>query len=759
MRVFDGKVPKKDRVWLRGCLKFAEEQSSLPVRSHQAARTNASGAAPTRLLLRRRGRQGPPYKCSLLRELLWDWFVDMRRSFATTISPKFVLMKARQIADCVVEAQRETGIIEAMPTLDRHWLLRWKRDKGVVFRRPNVRFKCSRPVLLARMRAMWVNNIRIRRLAELSFGSDLRDRIFGIDEKPIHFNESGSKVVRTLEIAGAPSVRLKENHAATRERVSVMTCVCSSPAVASQPRKLPIELLFKAKSEKRTRSLRLPDDTNVSLQWATKGSYRQEHILRYLDRWLDPWTDERARIHDYRILMMDVAGSHVGDEVVDFAWTRGYIALFHYGCTTGVGQVNDTDLHGPFEREYLDHEQAAFNEQQMLRPGSVARTPQDVVEDVVATWRSLDHGQVAAGHRRTALSIALDGSEDSAVSREALECWQALNMPAVRRDLIAEVEEKVASGLWTFANWRAVVQHPVNPGVLADEGMEFEGDVEGKCWEGEEDEKQLAADDAEVLGSDAAAVEGPIVPQLPGDSIVAVAEADASAKRLLLLKRLRSDARAAAVPGAFFCIDKEVSQLERGRKAKSPLEKEAHSILRRHVEAKVAVERENAKRRRETTRKADLNVKRIKARIARTKQIKKNLLAKKVAFKKKVDALPKVVSAADCAQPGHKGFKARVDCLERLKLRCPPLPFAARVRWADVRDAYSRRMAKMYKEKSVGPAFIDKINHVLKKLGEHYQGISKFNKVKGCGGNPEAFAAFFAAMDAYVPKAASTIEM
>ena len=624
MRVYPGKVPKKDRMWLTTCDKLATDQSSMPVRRHQSARTNASGAAPGRLLLRRRLQQGPPYKCALLRELLWDWFVDMRRSFATTISPKFVLMKARQIADCVVQAQRETGMIEAMPSLDRHWLLRWKRDKGVVFRRPNVRFKCSRPVLLARMRAMWANTIRIRRLAELSFGSDLSDRIFGIDEKPIHFNESGSKVVRTLEIAGAPSVKLKENHAATRERVSVMTCVCSSPAVASQPRKLPIELLFKAKSEKRIRSLRLPDDTNVSLQWADKGSYRQEHILRYLGRWLDPWTDERAQSNDYRILMLDVAGSHIVDDVLDFAWSRGYIALFHYGCTTGVGQVNDTDLHGPFERVYLDHEQTSFNEQQMLRPGCVNRTPQDVVDDVVATWQSLDHGQAAAGHRRVGLSVALNGSEDAAISREALECWQALDMATVRREVMAEVEENVASGLWTFQNWKAVVRHPVDPGVLADEGMEFEGELDGQSWQDEGDTVQVSADDADVLGSSVVAVSEPIVPQLPGDSIAAVAEADVSAKRLLVLKRLRNDARAAAVPGAFFSIDKEVSQLERGRKAKTPQEREAHTILRRHVEGKIDLERGKLKKRREETRKSDRNIKRVKARIAKAKRLNKN---------------------------------------------------------------------------------------------------------------------------------------
>ena len=47
----------------------------------------------------------------------------------------------------------------------------------------------------------------------------------------------------------------------------------------------------------------------------------------------------------------------------------GYVTLFHYGCTTGVAQVNDTDLHAELERVYCELEQAAFNEQQLYEPG------------------------------------------------------------------------------------------------------------------------------------------------------------------------------------------------------------------------------------------------------------------------------------------------------------------------------------------------------------------------------------------------------
>jgi hypothetical protein len=166
--------------------------------------------------------------------------VDIRQSLATSVSPKLVLTKARELAAQVVAAQRDNGLDMDIPVIDKHWLLRWKRDKGVVFRTPNLRFKTSRATLILRLRAMWVNVIKVRHLAFLLLGHDLHDRIVGVDEKPIHFNESGSKRTRTLEIAGAPSVALKENHAATRERVSVMTMVTSDPALASDPARMPV---------------------------------------------------------------------------------------------------------------------------------------------------------------------------------------------------------------------------------------------------------------------------------------------------------------------------------------------------------------------------------------------------------------------------------------------------------------------------------------------------------------------------------------
>ena len=128
--------PKKDRVWLTRSVQDAtanqiELESPAP-RSLAGGvrRTVAVERTPDNFLSRKRLRQGPPVKAPLIREALWDFFVDLRRSIASVVSPKFLLMKAREIAEAVLEAQRATGNYAPMPIINRGWLHRWKTRQG-----------------------------------------------------------------------------------------------------------------------------------------------------------------------------------------------------------------------------------------------------------------------------------------------------------------------------------------------------------------------------------------------------------------------------------------------------------------------------------------------------------------------------------------------------------------------------------------------------------------------------------------------------
>ena len=107
------------------------------------------------------------------------------------------------------------------------------------------------------------------------------------------------------------------------------------------------------------------------------------------------------------------------------------VLLFHHGCTTGITQVNDTDLHDAFSRDYVGLECQSFLDRQMVCPGDIGRSNQDVIDDAVQTWRNLDHTEGVRGHKRTGLSLRLDGSEDFLIEtsrREAGEFWKALLM-------------------------------------------------------------------------------------------------------------------------------------------------------------------------------------------------------------------------------------------------------------------------------------------------------------------------------------------
>ncbi len=57
---------------------------------------------------------------------------------------------------------------------------------------------------------------------------------------------------------------------------------------------------------------------------------------------------------------------------------------------------------------------------------------QRLLDDVVAAWRSLDHTAGVAGHKRNWLSVALDGTEDLFISREARKVRFDAGMPEHR---------------------------------------------------------------------------------------------------------------------------------------------------------------------------------------------------------------------------------------------------------------------------------------------------------------------------------------
>ena len=203
----------------------------------------------------------------MLREALFDWFCSVRASVAARIPPKLVLMKAKGLATEMLREMRRTGEFLTLPLLDKRWLHRWKKEYGVSLRKPTKRYKVKRTVLRERLRCMWTTNVRIRALAQSCLQLELP--IYGFDQKGIYMNEAGSKNVGMLAMDGETSVALKDNHAATRNRVSIMTTVVSDQeAVDALEHGLPIEILFRGGTDRIINQLEAPAASNVSVpQW------------------------------------------------------------------------------------------------------------------------------------------------------------------------------------------------------------------------------------------------------------------------------------------------------------------------------------------------------------------------------------------------------------------------------------------------------------------------------------------------------------
>ena len=201
-----------------------------------------------------------------------------------------------------------------------------------------------------RMVIGWSNAFRIRSSVLKLFGYD--PVIYSTDQKPFHFDESGSKNQKTLGWTGQQETAIKENHGATRSRWTSNTLCTSDVEKAKQ---IPfVELMFAGGEKLSTDLQRLVDELRadghgyLSIVTSDSGSYRTGSVFDYLEKMLDPMVPGR----DIRILAMDTYKSHLDDAIKRLGWQRGYIVLYQGGGTTGVGQVNGTDLHQPLSVDY-----------------------------------------------------------------------------------------------------------------------------------------------------------------------------------------------------------------------------------------------------------------------------------------------------------------------------------------------------------------------------------------------------------------------
>ena len=340
---------KKTKQWLKRCVADAEQSSKGQQLIGETSRKKSAPpwlVTPERLRYRKRGLQGRPLKMGELSHATYQWFVDVRGIARSRLRPRVVMAQVQIIQQRLVAEMIELGLRPDPAVIDRKWLIAFCFRWGVSLKCPNKRYKVKRHVLKSRLCVYWSNTYAIRLYFWILYGIDVLHEQY--DQTGMHLNEAGSKNMRTLTITDIEEVALLECHMQTRSRISWVTCCFSNRKKAG--RKEPLEVMLKAKTNQVLGKLALPaNTTRYSLQVGPKGSYREEHMLTFLERHLPKWTPERAAQNDYRILGLDAYAPHKSARLVKFAWSRGYIAgegsMIPAGAT-GVVAGPDTDVHG-----------------------------------------------------------------------------------------------------------------------------------------------------------------------------------------------------------------------------------------------------------------------------------------------------------------------------------------------------------------------------------------------------------------------------
>jgi len=230
--------------------------------------------------------------------------------------------------------------------------------------------------------------------------------------------------------------------------------------------------------------------------------------------------------------------------------------MLHGGGVTPVAQTVDTDLNQHVRREYTALESAELISQ-MRRSSGVPKAKEETCIDMMAEVLSRTelHLGAADGYKKTGFTVALDGTEDHLIVREAAVFWKEMTMrPRIDKE-VEHVREEVSAGRlrWTKADVERLIQpypQKKEDAILArlkDDTWLEEGEVpyaeeadamDGECqWsDGDSTVEALGeALDADVLGDDAlgdpAGAESPSRSRGGGDRADTLAVAELSAQK------------------------------------------------------------------------------------------------------------------------------------------------------------------------------------------------------------------------------------
>lgn len=226
------------------------------------------------------------------------------------------------------------------------------------------------------------------------------------------------------------------------------------------PRKLALLFRCDGSGEQLYKQLLPSVPEGMYLQLAPKGSYRLDNLLDFLSWDLgsaDPPDIAQQPGANAEVVLLDWFAPHLDKKVDKLAQARGHVVLRIPGGATPWVAPPDTHAHQPYEREYKNMER--WDSFQQLKRGavlpSVAR--EVVMARAMAAWRQVPHERNSTNQFiETGITNALDGSDDGRLRHICRPFWYELNMPGVRDQLRAEVQEEVREG--RLQSWDQVTE-------------------------------------------------------------------------------------------------------------------------------------------------------------------------------------------------------------------------------------------------------------------------------------------------------------
>ena len=167
----------------------------------------------------------------------------------------------------------------------------------------------------------------------------------------------------------------------------------------------------------------------VSVVTGPSGSYREEDIINFLEKWCEPWYKGR----EYEFILLDAYAPGLTDNVQRLCWKRGYIVVTHGGGASMICQTNDVGRHKDVRSDFIDLQTEKMLEQARSRGGGlVDLTAEENITLMTEVVSNQDlHLKAAKSYKHTGTTNALDGSEDDEITGDARVFWDELRMREV----------------------------------------------------------------------------------------------------------------------------------------------------------------------------------------------------------------------------------------------------------------------------------------------------------------------------------------